>query len=46
MGEYGVEKGGAAVDYVAEILMEEFADQIASGTVTPEDIATYFGLAE
>ena len=46
MGEYGVEKGGAAADYVAEILMEEFADQIASGTVTPEDIAAYFGLAE
>ena len=46
MGEYGVEKGGAAADYVAEILMEEFADQSASGTVTPEDIATYFGLAE
>ena len=46
MGEYGVEKGGAAADYVAEVLMEEFADQIATGTVTPEDIAAYFGLTE
>lgn len=41
-----IHQGGAVVDYVAELLIDEFADQIQNGTVTPEDIAAYLGLYE
>ena len=39
-----IHQGGAVVDYVAELLIDEFADQIQNGTVTPEDVAAYLGL--
>lgn len=41
-----IDQGGAVVDYVAELLIDEFADKIQSGTVTPEDIAAYLGLTK
>ena len=41
-----IHQGGAVVDYVAELLIDEFADQIQNGTVTPEDVAAYLGLAK
>ena len=42
--ENNITQGSAVVDYVAELLVEEFADQIADGAVSAEDIAAYLGL--
>lgn len=44
MADHSIEGGSAVVDYVAELLVEEFADKIADGAVSPDEIADYLGL--
>jgi len=44
MADHSIEGGSAVVDYVAELLVEEFADKIADGSVSPDEIADYLGL--
>ena len=46
LSENGVSEGAAVVDYVAELLIDEFADKIAQGEVTAEDISRYLGLCK
>ena len=44
MADHSIEGGSAVVDYVAELLVEEFSDKIADGSVSPDEIADYLGL--
>lgn len=46
MEQYNVTQGKAILPYVAEFVIDEFADQLATGEVTAEDVANYLGLLQ